>query len=187
MSIIDISYLISHDSPLSQVMQSAAPQIDLFTIYKICALVVSGSVIAQQTFSLAVVFVNSKTGKATDIEVFFNFVQLLVTALFQIPYIELGLEDNIVEFSNYRLGQIVILLDILGRIMTQGIFFILLADSTDWLSFIISNMALFRSFGYFVVAYNYMQWSCESTIQIFHMLYSTDSFYFWINLSVSYA
>ncbi len=157
MSIIDIPYLISHDSPLSQVMQSTAPQIDLFTIYKICALVVSGTEIAQKLLSLAVVFVNSKTGDATEIEVFFSFVQFLVTVLFQIPYIELGLEDDIVEFSNYRLGQIVIMLDILGRIMTQGIFFILLADSADWLSFIISNMAIFRSVGYFVVAYDYMQ------------------------------
>ncbi len=71
MSILEVPYLISHDSPLNLVMQSAASQVDLFTIYKICALVVSGSVIAQQTLSLAVVLLNSKS---TEIELIYNSV-----------------------------------------------------------------------------------------------------------------
>ena len=78
--------------------------------------------------------------------------------MFQIPYVKLGLDEDIYEFANDGLSQFVIILDIIN-IFFEGTLLYLLApqSSTNIVSYVFDAMSAFRSIGYFIIAYDYMQ------------------------------
>ena len=80
-----------------------------------------------------------------------------IDIIFQIPYINLGLNDDIYEISNDKLAQLVIVLDIIVMIFTKGLFFMLIPKNSSIFNYVFDTMASFRAIGYFIVAYDYMQ------------------------------
>jgi len=48
-----------------------------------------------------------------------------IAIIFQIPYIKLGLTEDIYEFANDRLAQFIIVLDIINMVFTKGLFLVL--------------------------------------------------------------
>lgn len=82
-----------------------------------------------------------------------------IAIIFQIPYIKLGLTEDIYEFANDRLAQFVIVLDIINMVFTKGLFLVFFYTKPSYIfSYVFDIMATFRAIGYLVVAYNYIQW-----------------------------
>ena len=80
-----------------------------------------------------------------------------ITIMLQIPYVKLGLDEDINEFANDALSQLVIVFDIIYILAAGTISYLLSPGNTDIFSYVFHAMAAFRSIGYFVVAYDYMQ------------------------------
>ena len=94
-----------------------------------------------------------------------------INIIFQIPYIKLGLTDDLYEFSNDKLAQFVIILDILGMVFTKGLLFMFFPSNNGIFSYVFDTMASFRAIGYFLVAYDYMQWHW---VKIRNLLYNNE-------------
>jgi len=93
----------------------------------------------------------------------FEFKALFTTVssiaiIFQIPYVKLGLDEDIYEFANDGLSQFVIILDIIGIFLSGTLVYLLAPQSSNGIiSYVFDAMAAFRSIGYFIIAYDYMQ------------------------------
>ena len=149
----DISTLFSQPT-FALVELSSYDPIDLFTIWKFCALAVSGAKIAEQFFNIVGYLLD--TEQTSDIKILFTFMAA-IDIIFQIPYIKLSQTKDIFEFANDKLAQFIIVLDIINSIFIKGLFFLLGANSFNIISYLFDIMASFRAVGYLVVALNYMQ------------------------------
>ena len=99
------------------VEQAAGSGIDLFSIWKFCAIAVSTVEIIDSLAWIAnYAFVNPDY---TDDERVLGAVFHGIAILFQIPYINLSTKDDLYEFSNDGLAQFVITLDVIAIVITN--------------------------------------------------------------------
>ena len=99
------------------VEQAAGSGIDLFSIWKFCAIAVSTVKIIDNLAWIAnYAFVNPNY---TDAQRVVGAVLYGIAILFQIPYINLSTKDDLYEFSNDGLAQFVITLDVIGIVITN--------------------------------------------------------------------
>lgn len=157
LNIPEISTLFSQPT-FGLVEQAPAAQIDLFAIWKFCALAVAATKAGEQVLNILTYWLDpSYEGWTFEFKALFTAVST-IAIMFQIPYVKLGLDEDIYEFANDGLSQFVIILDIIN-IFAEGTLLYLLApqSSTSIVSYVFDAMSAFRSIGYFIIAYDYMQ------------------------------
>ena len=110
-SIPELSAFLYRPSSLGLVQQAAESGIDLFSIWKFCAIAVSSGLIIDQLFYILSYWVDPNY---TDDVKLLATVFSGITILFQIPYIDLSFKENMYEFANDGVAQFVIILDTIG-------------------------------------------------------------------------
>ena len=113
-SIPELSAFFHQPSSLGLVQQAAESGIDLFSIWKFCAIAVSSAKIIDLLFLILSYFVDTKY---TDDEKILGSVFSGIAILFQIPYINLSFKEDMYEFANDGLSQFVIILDLIGLVL----------------------------------------------------------------------
>ena len=143
--------------PFGLVEQAPAAQIDLFAIWKFSALAVAAVNAGEQVLKILSYWLDPKySGENFDVKVILSVLSS-IAIMFQIPYVKLGLDEDINEFANDALSQVVIVFDIIYILAAGTITYLLNPGNTDIFSYVFNAMSAFRSIGYFVVAYDYMQ------------------------------
>ncbi len=114
------------------VEQAAGSGIDLFSIWKFCAIAVSTVKIIDNLAWIAnYAFLNNYTDDQRVVGAVFYGIAIL----FEIPYISLSTKDDLYEFSNDGFAQFVITLDVIGIVITNVLaFFGVTATETNFLT-----------------------------------------------------
>ena len=143
--------------PFGLVEQAPAAQIDLFAIWKFSALAVAAVKAGEEVLRILSYWLDPKySGYEFETKVILSALAS-IAIMFQIPYVKLGLDEDINEFANDALSQLVIVFDIIHVLASGTLLYLLSPGSTDIFSYVFDAMAAFRSIGYFVIAYDYMQ------------------------------